>query len=247
VGRLLLQDGRSPSERERFVRLVSLFAQLPIPPDPHGLYPHYGELKERLLSCALDGDDGDDLEEAFLSLYCHVHGHEAPYTPQERQRVDRTGGYWCHAGGISPILKAAPHIHRHTVSADYGAGNGLQALLMQWLYPHLRTVQIEISSRMVDAGRHLQRWLGIADGRVQWRVADVCEVLPRGMGFIYLYRPVRPEGEGRRFYEMLASELAQTRHEVVIFSVADCLRSFLPPQLEVFYSDGHLTCYRRAK
>jgi hypothetical protein len=65
------------------------------------------------------------------------------------------------------------------------------------------------------------------------------------MGFIYLYRPVRPEGEGRRFYEMLATELARTRQDVVIFSVADCLRAFLPAELEVFYNDGHLTCYRR--
>jgi len=208
------------------------------------LFPHYAEHKHRFQQ-AVDARDAEVLEEEFLTLYCHVHGHEAPYTPDERRRVDETGGYWCHAGGISPLLKAQPFISPETVSADFGAGNGLQGLLLQRLYPHKRTVQIEISSRMVDAGKHLQQWLGIPDERVEWIVADVCDVVPEGMDFIYLYRPVRPQGKGEMFYERFARALDSADHRVVIFSIADCLRQFLSPRFEVFYSDGHLTCFRK--
>ena len=239
----LADDGRTPAERARLVRLMNLFATLPPPPDPIALFPDYAALREVFVA-TIGREDGEAVEEAFLALYCHVHGHEAPYTRAERCRVDQTGGYWCHAGGLSPILKAGAHITRDTVSADFGAGNGLQGLLVQWLDPHAKTVQIEIASRMVTAGRHLQAWLGIPEKRVEWRVADVCDESPRGMNFVYLYRPVRPEGEGLRFYENFAAAMAERRAPVIVFSVADCLRPFLDPRFEVFYGDGHLTCYR---
>ena len=242
--RLFASDDRTPDERARLLRLFSLFASLPPPPDPCGLFPRYGELHAAFLT-AVAGDDAEAIEEAFLTLYAHVHGHEAPYTPTERRRMDETGGYWCHAGGLSPILKAPDHLTPDSISADFGAGNGLQGLLMQWLLPHRKTLQIEISSRMVEAGRALQGWLGIPDERVQWIVGDVLDTPPTGLDFIYLYRPVRPEGEGRRFYERFAAALAATDTPVVIFSIADCLREFLPPSFAIFYGDGHLTCYRR--
>lgn len=241
--RLLAEDGRDDAERGRLVELMTLVAELPPPPDPDGIFVSYPELHARFLEAA-QADDGDALEERFLELYCHLHLHEAPYTPSERRRMDETGGYWCHAGGLSPILKAAPHLHPSSVSADFGAGNGLQGLLFLTLYPHARTVQIEISSQAVAIGRRLQRWLGIAEDRVEWVVDDVLNVSPRGFDFIYLYRPVRPVGEGRRFYQKFAAELEETRRTVTIFSIADCLRDFLSPRFEVFYADGHLTCFR---
>ena len=159
--------------------------------------------------------------------------------------MDRTGGYWSHAGGLSPILRAGPWIRPDTRSVDLGAGNGLQGLLMQRLHPHRRSVQIEISSAMVEIGRGLQRWLGVADDRVLWRADDVLTTPLGGWDFVYLYRPVRPEGPGREFYTRLAETLAAEPHEVVIFSIADPLGGFLPPIFERFYSDGHLTCYRK--
>ncbi len=241
---LLESDGRAPAECAGLVRLMLLFAELPAPPDPVGLFPQYEELKGRFVR-AMDGGDAEVLEEAFLALYCHVHGHEAPYTPKERGRVDETGGYWCHAGGLSPVLKAGQFIHEDTVLADFGAGNGLQGLLMQVLRPHRRTVQFEISGRMVEAGQQLQAWLGVPEDRVEWVIGDVLDASCAGLDFIYLYRPVRPEGAGRRFYEGMAAELSASSRPVVIFSIADCLREFLPPEFEVFYTDGHLTCYRR--
>jgi hypothetical protein len=239
----LEDDGRAREERERLVDLMRLFFALLPPPDRFGLFPEYKALKTRFVE-SLDSGDGEEIEVSFLNLYCHVHGHEAPYTPDERSRMDQTGGYWCHAGGLSPIIKAEPFIRPHTVSVDFGAGNGLQGLLLQRLYPHRRTVQIEISSRMVEAGKDLQRWLGIDEQRVEWVVGDVLDHAERKADFVYFYRPVRPEGEGRLFYERLSRELNRADREVVIFSVADCLGGFLSDRFEVVYGDGHLTCFR---
>jgi hypothetical protein len=244
---LISSEDYSEEERDRLVRLMLLFTELPAPPDPDGDFPKYGEYKERFLACAA-GRDGEALEEAFLNLYAHLHMHEAKYTDEERQRMDEAGGYWGHAGGLSPILKAAPWIRPDTVSADLGAGNGLQGLLLQYLYPHEKTIQIEISERMLEIGKRLQAWLGIPAEKVEWVAGDVCDQALDGMDFIYLYRPVRPSTEkGRAFYENLAELLGRSHGQMVIFSIADCLRGFLPPGAEIFYNDGHLTCFRSAE
>ena len=223
---------------------MCLFAELPEPPDPFGLYPRYAELRDLFLA-SIEGPDGEALEEAFLLLYAELHGYEVPYTPDERERVAETGGYLSHVGGLSPILKAVPFIEPSTVSGDFGAGNGLQGLLIQNLVPHAKTVQVEISSRMVEAGKLLQGWLGIPEERVEWLVGDVSEASPAGMDFVYLYRPLRPTGLGEDFYRSFAAQLGASQRPVVIFSIADCLRPYLPPEFEVFYGDGHLTCFRR--
>lgn len=236
--------GYTRQEGERLARLIGLFAALPDPPDPFGLYPRYAELKGRLLE-SLESPEAEALEEAFLLLYAHVHGYEVPYTPEERSRVVETGGYLSHVGGLSPILKAAPFLGPGSVSGDFGAGNGLQGLLIQKLTPHARTVQIEISSRMVEAGRLLQAWLGVPDECVEWVVEDVAQVSPAGMDFVYLYRPVRPSGAGEAFYRRFAGHLVASARPVVVFSIADCLRPYLSPNFEILYSDGHLTCFQR--
>ncbi len=225
------------------MRLMVELARRPPPPDPGGQIPRYADLREAFLG-RTRGGDGEALEEAFLELYAHLHMHEAPYTRDERARMDAAGGYWAHAGGLSPVLVAPDHLRPDSVSADFGAGNGLQGLLFQLLAPHRRTVQIEISAEMVAIGRRLQAWLEIPPDRVEWTVGDVMDHVPNGMDLIYLYRPVRPDGPGRAFYERFAEALARVDHPVVILSIADCLRGFLPDRFRVFRGDGHLTCYR---
>jgi hypothetical protein len=242
---LLAGDGRTDAERRRLVELMGCLAELPLPPDAARLFPHYKALRAAFVEEALQGSDGELLEERFLELYAHLHMHEAPYTSEERQTMDAAGGYWSHAGGLAPILKAGDWIRPDTVSADLGAGNGLQALLMQRLFPHRSSVQIEISSAMVEIGRQLQTWLEIPVDRVQWRVADVLATPLGGWSFVYLYRPVRPCGPGESFYLQLGRALTSEPGEVVIFSIADCLREFLPEVFVSFYDDGHLTCYRK--
>ena len=170
--------------------------------------------------------------------------NQAPYSDDERSRMDAAGGYWNHAGGLSPILKAEPWISPDTVSADFGAGNGLQGLLLQVLYPHAKIVQIEISARMAGIGERLREWLGVPPDRVEWIVGDVLDVPATGYDFIYLYRPVRPEGPGRDFYTRFAREVESEDRPPIIFSIADCLRDFITDRYEVFYRDGHLTCFK---
>jgi hypothetical protein len=223
---------------------MRLIAELPPPPDPDSHFTSYGELKKRFLAAAA-GADSELVEERFLELYAHLHMHEAPYTPDERRRLDASGGYWCHAGGISPILKAGDWLRPSSVSADLGAGNGLQGLLMQLLYPHARTIQLEISSQMIDIGRGLQSWLGIPAERIDWRLADLLEAPFEDVDFVYLYRPLHPSGPGRRFYQELAARLERAPSQVVIFSIADCLGEQLSDHFETFYCDGHLTCFRK--
>lgn len=245
LSQALQTTGYPAAEAERLATLIRLFLALPDPPDPAGVFPRWRELRDALGE-AVEAGDPDAVEERFLELYAHLHMHEAVYSADERARMDAAGGYWNHAGGLSPVLKAGPHLAPDTVSADFGAGNGLQGLLLQHLYPHARTVQIEIAGRMAEIGEGLREWLDIPLDRIDWRVADVLEMPASGYGFIYLYRPVRPEGRGRAFYERFAREVEAEDRPPVIFSIADCLRDFLSDRYEVFYRDGHLTCFRPA-
>ena len=244
LARGFVADGRDPEEAERLARLILIFLALPNPADITALFPRFDELRARLETVVTHKGSGEEIEEAFLGLYAHVHLNEAHYTSKERRRMDEAGGYWNHAGGLSPIFKAEPWIAPDTLSADFGAGNGLQGLLLQLLYPHARTVQIEISSRMAEIGDSLREWFGIAPDRVEWVVDDVLNVPATGYDFIYLYRPVRPEGAGKDFYARFAREVEGEDPPPVIFSIADCLRDFLSDRYEVFYGDGHLTCFR---
>jgi hypothetical protein len=243
LARRLASIGRDPGESDRLARLILLFLILPSPPGAADCFPRFEELRGDLEAKVADGP-GEELEDAFAELYAHLHMNEAPYSPDERRRMDDAGGYWNHAGGLSPILKAAPWIGPDTVSADFGAGNGLQGLLLQFLYPHARTVLIEISKRATEIGDGLRAWLRIPADRVEWIVDDVLNVPATGYDFIYLYRPVRPEGPGRDFYERFAREVESEETPPIIFSIADCLRDFLSDRYEVFYGDGHLTCFR---
>jgi len=232
-------SGWTREEAEGLAALIDLVLRLS---EPSG-FPDFSRLRDHL-GGAVEGNGAEEIERHLLELYAHLHMNEAPYTRPERRRMDAAGGYWNHAGGLSPILKAAPWIREETVSADFGAGNGLQGLLLQVLYPHARTVQIEISSRMKDIGEGLREWLGVPPSRVEWVVDDVLNVPATGYDFIYLYRPVRPEGPGREFYTRFAREVESETKPPVIFSIADCLRDFLSDRYEVFHGDGHLTCFR---
>jgi hypothetical protein len=245
LGAVFASGGWPSEEAERLAELVGVLLHRPAPTALKASLPEVAPLQDRL-AASLGRETPEAIEERLLELYAHLHMNEAPYSPEERRRMDAAGGYWNHAGGLSPVLKAAPWISRDTVSADFGAGNGLQGLLLQALYPHARTVQIEISARMKDIGEALREWLGIPPDRVEWIVDDVLNVSARGHGFIYLYRPVRPDGPGRDFYTRFAREVESEPRPPVIFSIADCLRDVLSDRYEVFYGDGHLTCFRPA-
>ena len=69
---------------------------------------------------------------------------------------------------------------------------------------------------LVEAGRALQEWLSIPADRVEWIVGNVMDHSPAGMDFVYLYRPVRPTGVGRAFYERFAAEAGLDPHFAVL-------------------------------
>ncbi|RME23899.1 MAG: hypothetical protein D6806_10485 [Deltaproteobacteria bacterium] len=236
--------GWNRRQRRRLARLACMLAELPPPPDPLKRLGAFARLQENLQEVLRYGR-AVEAEEALLRLYELLHGIEAPYSTPERRVVDATGGYWCHAGGLSPLVRAEPFIRRETVSVDLGAGNGLQGLLLQKLSPHRLAVQVEISSAAMAEGRALQRWLGIPAQAVSWIHADLATLAFPEAGFVYLYRPLKPSGAGDGFYHRLSDHLGDQKVPPVVFSIADCLGPYLPDSFVKFYTDGQLTCYRR--
>jgi hypothetical protein len=223
-------------------RVGALFDGLAALPGIDDIVPSYVKFHQELREARETGDE-DRIETALARLYCVIHGSGGAYAEAERTAFDQFGGYWCHAGGLEPLHVAAPFFTPETRFVDYGAGNGLQGLLFQHLYPHRLTTLVELGGPMIDQGRRLQALLGIPEGRVDWVHANIMAVPPHDFDVIYLYRPVRPEGEGRAFYEMFAREVAKAGHPVTIVSVADCLRDFLPPAFRVIHGDGQITCF----
>jgi hypothetical protein len=223
-------------------RVGELFDTLAARPGVDAVVPSFLKFHRELLDARATGDE-ESVEIALARLYCVVHGSGGAYAAAERAAFDRLGGYWCHAGGLEPLHVAAPYFTPATRFVDYGAGNGLQGLLFQHLFPHRLTTLVELGGPMIEQGRRLQALLGIPAERVEWVHASIIDLPPVRFDVVYLYRPVRPEGEGRAFYEMFAREVAQVRHPVKIVSVADCLRDFLPAAFRVIHGDGQITCF----
>ncbi|MEW6366685.1 MAG: hypothetical protein AB1714_18805 [Acidobacteriota bacterium] len=194
---------------------------------------------------AVAAADPERLEAAMLGLYAKLHELGAAYSADERSRLYVKRGYMCHAGGLSPILRAGPFIRSDTISIDLGAGNGLQGLLLQLIHPHRRTIQVELSASLIEAGRRLQALMLIEPARIEWRRQDIAEANVHEASFIYLYRPARPVDGGRKVYEAIAGRLNTHAAGVVVFSVADCLRALLSRDFKIVFADGHLTCFRK--
>lgn len=239
--------GAIPDYRDHAEQMASIavaLSRLALEPALLALAPECRGAVDDLLR-ALDAEDPEMLEARVLHMYSYLHEAGEHYTPEERRKLDARGGYICYAGGLSPILKAAPYIGADTVSVDLGAGNGLQGLLLQTLYPHRKTLQVELSGALVKTGQILQRVLEIPQHRIEWHQRDIADVSLAGVDFVYLYRPVRPRDEGKELYQALAQQLEALPGRVVVFSVADCLGRFLSPHFMSFAFDAHLTCYTK--
>jgi len=220
----------------------AVFDRMAAAPAIEEVVPGFREA-HRALAAARAGADGDELEARLAACYCLAHGSGGAYAGEERREFDRLGGYWCHAGGFEPLALAGPFITPETRLADFGAGNGFQGMLLQLLHPHRSTTLVEIGGPMIEQGRRLRQLLGIPEGRVRWLHASVTEVSPAGFDVVYLYRPLRPTGPGRAFYEVFARDLAGAGHPVTVVSVADCLKDFLPPSFRVLHDDGQVAVF----
>ncbi len=194
---------------------------------------------------AIKKSDSLTIETCLTKLYLRLHSAGSIYSSSESGALRMRNGYSCISSGLSPLIKAGNFINPESVVAELGAGNGLQGLLLQYLYPHKKTLQIELSSEMIRIGRIFQEALGIRKESVEWINDDIINVSLKGADFVYVYRPARPSDSGREIYRAIASKLAAGHKPLIVFSIADCLAEFFNDRFSVFYTDGHLTCFSK--
>lgn len=220
------------------------FFRLSESPEVLSEFPNLGQFSDPL-KASLNSKIEDDIEISFLNLYCELHRAGSTYSADERQILDDKKGYFNHPGGISPLLKAESFIKPDSIVADLGAGNGLQGLMFQCLYPHQKTIQIELSAEMIRLGKIFQKVLKIPETSIRWIQDDILNVSLDEIDFLYLYRPSKPIKSGIKLYEKISLDLNSRQRPLTIFSIADCLKDYLNTDYRIFYSDGHLTCFQK--
>lgn len=214
------------------------------------LAPEAPVLAQRLREAAARCDF-EEREMVLSSLYRVLHSAGSLYSPEEQEAMRKIHGIPKQPGGITPILLSLPFIRPESTVVDLGAGNGLQGLLMQKLAPHERTVMIEISANMIEAGKVMESGLGLEAGRVVWSHADLIEADLEDLAggapdLLYMYRPIKPVGEGRGFYKRIAEWIETWPGGSAIMSVADCMGSFLGSGIDKLYEDEFMTVFRKA-
>jgi len=216
--------------------------------DVQAILPYAKDHVKNLRQAIEDGNS-EDIEINLVRLYGYLHSAGCVYSEGERAILKARNSYGCYPGGFSPLVMAGPYIDHQTVVADLGSGNGLQGLLLQRLYPHKRTIQVEISSEMIRMGRLFQKALGIDRERVEWINDDILNIslYDYDIDFLYIYLPSRPTGSGLDLYRALARNILSCNKPLYIFSIADVLRRFIREGFDIFYSDGHLTCMKRGE
>lgn len=190
---------------------------------------------------ALYQGNSEHIEEALSNLYVTLHS-AGSYTQEEKETLRLKGSYLCYPGGLSPILLARSFINEDTVVADLGSGNGLQGLLLQRLYPHRKTIQIEIAKEMIRVGRLYQNALGIEEEKIEWINDDIMNASFEEADLVYIYRPARPV-EGLALYRNIAERLKGSDKNITVFSVADCLAPYINDKFTTCYDDGHLKVF----
>ncbi len=172
--------------------------------------------------------------------------NEAPYTSDERRRMDEAGGYWNHAGGLAPILKAGPWI---------GPGNGQCRFRRRQrspgtpaagpLSPPANRPDRDLRTRGGDRQSDFAEWLrhprreDRVDGRRRPRAAP-----PAAMTSSTSTGRCVPKARVATSTPVSPAKSSPRPYPPIIFSIADCLRDFLSDRYEVFYGDGHLTCFK---
>lgn len=196
---------------------------------------------------ALEAAEAGARELALLELYVQLHSAGSEYSQPEYDGLRAAAGIGNLPGGLAPLVIASELIGPASTVADLGAGNGLQGLLMQHIAPHALTIQVELSGRMIEAGRAMQRALGVKDGRIRWVHGDLAvSYVEEDADLIYLYRPVKPHGCGNAIYAALAKRICRSRKVRHIISLADCLgRHLAGGPFGVAFSNEYLTVFER--
>lgn len=235
-----------PSTKESLLKIEEAFLKIV---SDKTVLREFPELEEPAADYEKHRQSGynDETELSFLNLYCQIHRTGSVYSESERRQLDGKHGYFNHPGGISPLLKSRPYITNTSVVADLGAGNGLQGLLFQYLYPHKQTELIELSAEMIRIGKLFQQALQIPEQSINWVNDNILNVSLDHIDFLYLYRPSKPIKNGVKLYHNLQKKLNNREKSITIFSIADCLKDYLANSYKEFYNDGHLTCFRLEK
>ena len=86
----LIDAGWSDGEARRLARLIEFMLQLADPPDTLGVFQGFGPLRYRLAR-SIGRDEAEVVEERFLELYAYLHMNHAPYSEEERRRMNDAG------------------------------------------------------------------------------------------------------------------------------------------------------------
>lgn len=213
-------------------------AQISNDPDVRSALPGLGRLP-----CDPVTSGEGDMEANLLNLYLKLHRAGAGYTREERETLNRCSGIDCQPGGLLPVMMSALFIGAQSTTADIGAGNGLQGMLLQRIKPHKNTIQIELSSGLVNIGRLYQRALGITGDRITWKNESMEGASIDGADLVYLYRPVKPAGRGNAIFDLIAGRLNAMRYPVAVVSVMDCLGPRLDGGFMMHYKSEHVSVF----
>ncbi len=200
-------------------------------------------MAERLMEFREEGDPWVR-ENELIALYNRLHAAGAVYKNHEEDALNAWNGLGCIPGGLLPLFIIRHLIGPASVVADLGAGNGLQGLLIQALCPHRQTFLVEISESLIETGRLYQQALGFAPDRILWENGDIADTDLREVDLVYLYRPIRPQGEGNVLYKAIAEKLAENNRSVTVVSMADCLGRFLSERFKNIYSNEFVEIYK---
>ena len=209
------------------------------------LVPQVADRLEALYSARHTGNT-DKREDELLDLYLLLHGAGSEYEPEEMNSFRASQGIACLPGGILPLILCSWFINPWSTVSDLGCGNGLQGLLLQVLFPHRKTVQVELSGNLISTGKLYQHILGLDSEEISWFHKDIADMDLSDIDLIYMYRPVRPSGAGAEVYRKIAEQLSRLPHTVTIISMADCLNAFLGNEFSICYRNDFLTIFSSA-
>lgn len=184
-------------------------------------------------------------ESALIELYIALHQGGRGYSDKEEELLKEKRGLKGLPGGILPVIIASHLIEEDYVFVDLGAGNGLQGLLLQYIFPHRLTRQIELAKAHLDTGSIYENQLGFDEKKILYENIDILSGDFSNVDFIYMYRPVRPIDSGLEFYKNLYNKLKQIKKPHFILSVADCFEPFLGQEYKKIYENEFLKVFKK--
>lgn len=182
----------------------------------------------------------DERELAFIELYIALHQAGVGYTEKEEKLLNGRRGLKGLPGGILPVILCSHLMKKDYVFADLGAGNGLQGLLLQYLFPHKQTRQIEFSASHLETGRLYMDALELDKESLSFEQGDILDSKLGDIDLIYMYRPARPMEEGILFYEKLSEKLALKKEPFILVSVADCFEKYIKTDFKKLFESEFL-------